>query len=221
MSRVFCLPAVFFLFSAFVLLFIVSISLPFLTAMDITRVHTNSDVKVTGDQDFTQLRLGLWTYCYTALNGNNVCGSTGHGYSLSLENSSNNSVYISSTWTNGLAVHPVACGVAFIAFLLSFSQHITVTLLASLVSFLAATITLIAFAIDIALYAYFKNQMGDLGYGSKTITGPGFWLTFTSLILLILAGFTVCCGRRRNRMSGATASTPTTKPGFLARFRRN
>lgn len=58
MSRVFCVPAIFFLFSAFVLLFIVSISLPFLSAMDITRVHTSSgNVKVAGDQDFTQLRV--------------------------------------------------------------------------------------------------------------------------------------------------------------------
>jgi uncharacterized RDD family membrane protein YckC len=64
--------------------------------------------------------------------------------------------------------------------LLSFSQHITVTLLASLASLLAATLALIAFAIDIALYAYFKNQMGNLGFGgSSTITGPGMFVPFT------------------------------------------
>jgi hypothetical protein len=122
--------------------------------------------------------------------------------------------------------------------LLSFSQHITVTLIASLVSFLAATITLIAFAIDIALYAYFKNAMGNLGFGSQTITGPGlsklwlprcaeltgiegFWLTFVSLILLLLAGCTVCFGRRRDRMSGATTSTASPKTPFFSRFRKN
>ena len=57
MSRAFCLPAIFFLFSAFVLLFIVSISLPYLTAMDITRVHTNGTVEVTGDQSLSELRV--------------------------------------------------------------------------------------------------------------------------------------------------------------------
>ncbi|KAF8550667.1 pali-domain-containing protein [Imleria badia] len=214
MSRAFCIPAIFFLFAAFVLLFIVSISLPYLTAMDIARVHTNGTVEVTGDQQLS--------YCYTALNGNVVCSETGHGYSLSLQNSANNTVYIGSSWTLGLAVHPVACGVSFIALLLSFSQHITVTLVASLVSFLAATLALISFAIDIALYAYFKNQMGDLGFGGNTVTGPGFWLTFTSMILLILAGFTVCCGRRRHRMASATTgSAPSAKTNFWRRFRRN
>ena len=79
-----------------------------------------------------------------------------------------------------LTLLDIACGVSFIALLLGLSQHITVTLFASLISFLAATLTLISFAIDIALYAYFKNQMGDLGFGGKTITGPGVLLSFTT-----------------------------------------
>ena len=116
MSRTFCVPAVFFLFAAFVLLFIVSISLPFLTAMDITRVHTNGTIEVAGNEEFSQLRVSEpyqfplgsvidttrpcaalvgymvrrlpfsprvltlsphRSYCYTALNGNVVCSSTG------------------------------------------------------------------------------------------------------------------------------------------------
>lgn len=77
----------------------------------------------------------------------------------------------------------IACGVSFIALLLSFSQHIAVTLVASLVSFLAATLALVAFAIDIALYAYFKNQMDNLGFGGDTITGPG---TFVSFVICTL-----------------------------------
>ncbi|KIJ07786.1 hypothetical protein PAXINDRAFT_173249 [Paxillus involutus ATCC 200175] len=221
MSRAFCIPGVFFLFAAFVLLFIVSVSLPYLTAMDITRVHTNGGSAISGQATMTQLRLGIWAYCYQVSNGNTICNNAGHGYSLVVENTQNNSVYISPSWTRGLAVHPVACAVTFVALLLSFSQHITVTLIASLVSFLAATITLIAFAIDIALYAYFKNAMGNLGFGSQTITGPGFWLTFVSLILLLLAGCTVCFGRRRDRMSGATTSTASPKTPFFSRFRKN
>ncbi|KAF8841659.1 hypothetical protein BDN67DRAFT_989636 [Paxillus ammoniavirescens] len=228
MSRAFCIPGVFFLFAAFVLLFIVSVSLPYLTAMDITRVHTNGGTAISGQDTMTQLRM-FYTYpyyrayCYQVSNGNTICNNAGHGYSLVVDNTQNNSVYISSSWTRGLAVHPVACAVTFVALLLSFSQHITVTLIASLVSFLAATITLIAFAIDIALYAYFKNAMGNLGFGSQTITGPGFWLTFVSFILLLLAGCTVCFGRRRDRMSGATTAYPTASPKipFFSRFRKN
>ena len=47
MPRSYHIPGIFFLFCAFVLLFLVSISLPYLTGLDFARVHfdgiTNSD----------------------------------------------------------------------------------------------------------------------------------------------------------------------------------
>ncbi|KAL4061678.1 actin cortical patch SUR7/pH-response regulator pali [Scleroderma yunnanense] len=225
MARVFCVPALFFIFAAFVLLFIVSISLPYLTAMDITRVHTNtgSASALSGNDTTTELRFGIWAYCYDLANGNRVCSNTGHGYSVTVSNTQGNSVTIGSSWTRGLAVHPVAAGVSFIALLLALSQHITMTLFASLVSFIAALLTFIAFIIDIALYAYVKNQMENLGFSSgDTITGPGFWLTFTAMLLLLLGGCTVCFGRRRDRMANATpAASSSPKDGFFSRFKRN
>lgn len=222
MSRAFCVPGVFFLFCAFVLLFIASISLPYLTAMDITRTHFGGSGASTIGTDYkiSQIRFGIWAFCYESLsNGNMICDKTGHGYSVSVEGG--NSITIGSNWTRGLAVHPVATIVSFVALLFSFSTHLTLTLIASVLSFLAATLALIAFAIDIALYAYVKHQMKKLtGVSENTITGPGFWLTFVSFILLLLAGCTVCFGRRRDRMSGAT-SYPMTKRSFFSRFRRN
>lgn len=78
----------------------------------------------------------------------------------------------------------LACCVAFIALLLSFSQHITITLVASLVSFLAALITLVAFAINIALFAYVKHELGTLNISETTITGPGWFFLFLSSLLV-------------------------------------
>jgi len=110
--------------------------------------------------------------------------------------------------------------VTLIAFLLSLSTHVTFTLLASLTSFLAALLTLIAFAIDIALYAYVKHQMGKLsGVNEHTNTAPAFWMTFVSFILLCLAGCTVCFGRRRDRMAGATSYPMASKTSWRSRFR--
>lgn len=49
----------------------------------------------------------------------------------------------------------------------------------------------------------------------------GFWITLVVFILLLLSGCTVCFGRRRQRMSGATATPYSSeKPGLLSRFRR-
>lgn len=68
----------------------------------------------------------------------------------------------------------IAAGVTLVAFILSLSTHVTFMLLASLVSFLAALLTLIAFAIDIALYAFVKHQFGKLtGVNEHTSTAPG------------------------------------------------
>lgn len=100
---------------------------------------------------------------------------------------------------------------------MSFSTHITVTLAASFVSFLAALLTLVAFAIDIALLALVKHAVNDIGVGAKSETAPGFWLTFVSLILLLLGGCTVCFGRRKERMSSSYTNYPmqTTGKGKL------
>jgi hypothetical protein len=226
MPRSFCIPGIIFLFCAFVLLFISSISLPYLTAMDITRTHfTGSSATTTGsDVNISQIRFGVWAFCYDWVSSSNIiCDKTGHAYSVSVGDGNGQVITIGRSWTRGLAVHPVATIAAFVALLFSFSTHVTLTLIASLLSFLAASLTLIAFAIDIALYAYVKHQMNKLtGVGPTTKTGPGFWLTFASLILLLLAGCTVCFGRRRDRMSGATSyPMANRKPGFFGRFRRN
>jgi hypothetical protein len=224
MPRSFCIPGIIFLFCAFALLFIVSVSLPYLTALDITRVHFNGKVSTSSaTESLTQLRFGIWAFCdQTTSDGDMACIRTGHGYSVTVTGGSNSSVTIGSSWTRGLAIHPVATAVAFVALLLSCSTHITVTLLASIVSFVAALITLIAFAIDIALYAFVKHEMKKLvDVSPNTVTGPGFWLVFASFILLILASCTVCFGRRRDRMSNATSYPSTQRPGLFGRFRRN
>ena len=123
---------------------------------------------------------------------------SGHGYQTVIYNSDKSSWQtVGASWTRGLAVHPVgtflcniriaaypvllipppcvaAAGLTLVAFVLSLSSQVTLTLLASLASFLAALLTLIAFAIDIALYAFVKSQMGKLtGVIEHTRTGPG------------------------------------------------
>ena len=71
-------------------------------------------------------------------------------------------------------MHITAAAVTGIALLFSFSTHVTVTLISSLLSFLAAFITLIAFAVDIALFAFVKKKVDDLSdVSGDAVTGPG------------------------------------------------
>ncbi|KAF8811895.1 pali-domain-containing protein [Phlegmacium glaucopus] len=224
MSRAFCIPGVIFILCALVLNFLVSISLPYLPALDIARTHFGNGAAMNS-QVLTEIRFGIWAPCYYDSHEDRTCSKTGHGYDITVTSQDKSRVaVINASWTRGLAVHPVATAATLVAFFLSLSTHITVTLIASLVSFLAALLTLIAFAIDIALFALVNHEMDRLGAGTTTKTGPGFWMTFASLILLLLAGCTVCFGRRRDRLSAATSTTtyPTTKPKspFWQRFRR-
>lgn len=57
MSRVFCIPGIFLLFCAFVLSFLASISLPFLTVFDVARVHFGEQAAASGGSGITQLRV--------------------------------------------------------------------------------------------------------------------------------------------------------------------
>jgi hypothetical protein len=56
MSRVFCIPGIIFLTCALVLSVLVSISLPFLPALDLVRVHFGNGVNTSGE-GMTQLRV--------------------------------------------------------------------------------------------------------------------------------------------------------------------
>jgi hypothetical protein len=83
MSRAHCVPALAFLFAALVLNFLVSISLPYLPALDIARVHFGSaGVTSSGSGAITESRLGIWTHCDYQQNGDKICGPTGSPLNL-------------------------------------------------------------------------------------------------------------------------------------------
>jgi hypothetical protein len=64
--------------------------------------------------------------------------------------------------------------VTFIALLFSLSSHVTLALFASILSFIAAFLTLIAFAIDIALYIIVHDRVQRLLDGRiRTVAAPG------------------------------------------------
>ncbi|EJU03283.1 hypothetical protein DACRYDRAFT_21505 [Dacryopinax primogenitus] len=203
MARIFCIPGIIFLLLALVLSILVTISLPSLHPFDITRVTFLSGlgtISGTPDNVSGQFRFGIWGYCYqTSTTSGFDCVHTGHGYAVTVANQQGGTETVGTSWTRGLAVHAVACVVTGIAFLLSFSEHVTVTLVSSLTAFLAALLTLIAFACDIALLTWTQHQMSQLNISEHTSPGPGFWMTLVTFILLLFAGCTVCFGHRRER----------------------
>jgi len=223
-SRTLFLPGILFLFCAFFLSLLVSLSLPALPTLDVVRCHFTSGAAPhvsTNTESIKEIRFGIWAYCvYDAQTGHRTCIDTGSGYSVQLVSTSNN-VTVGPRSIRGLAVHPVATGVTFIAFLFSLSSHATLAALSSVFSVIAALLTLIALAIDIALYTIVHNRVHRLSNVQvDSVAAPGLWLTLTSLILLLIAGCTAWFGRRRARMSGATNYLAPEKLSFFSRFRR-
>ncbi|KAH9172150.1 hypothetical protein EDB89DRAFT_2220193 [Lactarius sanguifluus] len=203
-------PGIFFLFSAFILSLLVSISLPGIPTVDIARTHFTGGATPhvsTNTESIEHIR-------------SLISAQFGHGYTVHLLSASKN-ITIGPGATRGLAVHPVAAGVTFVALLCSFSSHVTLVLMASLLSFLAALLTLIAFAIDLALYVIVRDRVNNLdNVSARSVAAPGFWMTLVSLILLLLAGCAVYFGRRHSRMSGAIDYDRPVKPGLFSCFRR-
>ncbi|KAH9065095.1 hypothetical protein EDB83DRAFT_2599515 [Lactarius deliciosus] len=222
-------PGIFFLFSAFILSLLVSISLPGIPTVDIARTHFTGGATPhvsTNTESIEQIRSLI-----SAQFGHTVpttirqeialaLAQARHGYTVHLLSASKN-ITIGPGATRGLAVHPVAAGVTFVALLCSFSSHVTLVLIASLLSFLAALLTLIAFAIDLSLYVIVRDRVNNLdNVSARSVAAPGFWMTLVSLILLLLAGCAVYFGRRHSRMSGAIDYDRPVKPGLFSCFRR-
>ncbi|KAF8736336.1 hypothetical protein AX14_000449 [Amanita brunnescens Koide BX004] len=223
--RAFHFLGVFFLFCAFILTLITSVSLPYLRTLDIARTHFG-ELQVTIDQDPTdQLRLGVWSYCHYLLNnGDRRCTSIGYAYSVLITDvATKSNISIHPSWTRGLAVHPVSAVVTIAALVVSFVPNVSTLLIATLLSFISMMLCFLAFLIDIALYAYLKYRIGNHANGLVTLTGPGLWVNFVAMILTGLAVCSLFIRRRRQirRDEGVVPATSITEKPFFSRFRKD
>ncbi|KAF8630731.1 hypothetical protein AX15_002752 [Amanita polypyramis BW_CC] len=221
----FRLPAVFLLFCAFVLTLITSVSLPYLRTLDVTRTHFGERQVTVAQEPSDQLRFGVWAFCHYLLNGDRHCSPIGYAYSVEvLDVASKATISIASSWTRGLAVHPVSAIVAIIAFIVSLFPFVFMQLVAAVLSFVLMMLCFIAFLVDIALYAYAKQLFKSKANGLRTITGPGLWVNFVAMILSGLAMCYLLVGRRIGRKQSeevAPVLGRTEKRSFLSRFKRN
>jgi len=218
MAKHHVIPGAVILGIAFLLSLLVSISLPYVRVFDIVRVNFDNSGGTGSDNDhITKFRWGIWGFCrQIAGSGNWDCTSTGYGYSTDISGQQ-----IGTSWTRGLVIHPIAAAAILVAWLLSFSTHLTVSLVAALVSLLGAVLTLIAFAIDIALLAFIKSKMNNIsGVSEHTMPGPAFYMTLVVLVITSVAGCTVCFCRNRHRDHDTESYKLSSRKPWYHKFRR-
>jgi len=101
--------------------------------------------------------------------------------------------------TNAFILHPIACGLAFIAALCALGGVIG-GLIGAMVAAAAWLITLVVMAIDFAAFGIIKNHVNSDGSGSHAYYSVGMWTTLAAMVLLffgMVIVFFTCCSERR------------------------
>lgn len=113
----------------------------------------------------------------------------------------------SDSLTRVMVLHPIACGLAFIAFLLSLGSGIIGSLAGALVAFIAWVLTLISLAVDFSLFGIVRHHVNKDKSGSHATFGTGIWLLLASFVTLffgmLIVLFTCASARREKKRAAA------------------
>ncbi|KAB5596468.1 hypothetical protein CTheo_105 [Ceratobasidium theobromae] len=203
----------FLIFIAFFLLFLASLSIPIIKTVSVLNLSLSLQAGLVRSGISGAVKFGLWGYCVSEINASVVginqsragyCSKTRLGYDLdsqllNLLGLDNLEEIFSRGLTFVLVLHPIACGLAFLALLFAFWLICRPARLASAMalvfSVLAAIIATIAFAVDIALTTVAKNKISSATDGNLKITyGAVPWMTLGAMLALWAATVGACCG---------------------------
>lgn len=109
--------------------------------------------------------------------------------------------------TKVMILHPIATGIAFLAFVFGLGAGFFGSLLAALTSLLAFIVTVVALICDFVLFAIIKHDVNNDGSGSRADYSAGIWTILVAAICSLLGAivvfFTCCSGRMHRRRDAA------------------
>lgn len=204
----------FLLLAATVLLIVTCISAPVVHDIGLLKIQLGSG----RGRDFTEVALGTFGACVNYPNADDECTKARIGYSpaavLSLAGAnvgfSQTAADTTRALTKAMILHPISCGLNFIAFLLALGSGVVGSLLASMVALLAFIVTVAIMIIDFVLFSIVRSNIND-NTDYNAYFGAAAWTTLASAICSLLGTiivFLTCCsGRRRRRNNAAMTST--------------
>ncbi|KAF8335873.1 uncharacterized protein EI90DRAFT_268095 [Cantharellus anzutake] len=213
MARLFGVPGVVFIVLATILGVLVTISLPTVDNFDVVRLRTAGAKGTLITTASQSVRWGIWGFCEQSVGSSDFnCHKTGLAYSVMFRSISGGGTQtVGGSYTRGLVFHPIVLAFCIITLGLSFSKHLVVSLVASLLSFFTCILAILALAIDIVLYLRVRSRANNLSnVRSNTDFGPAFWMTVAQLIFLLLSGCAILLARRQERIErdGPNTSYP-------------
>ena len=193
----------FLLFVASILLLITTISAPVVNSISILRVDLGRNT--------SSLTFGTFGYCVlNSAQGGDWCTGREIGYDVSnilVNTESTGFSEVSGNTADGLTrvmvLHPVACALTFISFLIACGAGLIGSLVGVIVAFVAWVITLVVMATDFAAFGIVKNDVNDDGSGSVAYYGSGMWCLLAAFVIqffgMVIVFFTCCTARREKR----------------------
>ncbi|EJD05831.1 pali-domain-containing protein [Fomitiporia mediterranea MF3/22] len=211
------------LFAAFLLLLLVSLSVPIIKSIDLLKLSAvvSEGISVASVDVTGSVKFGVWGYCVSAVdvqvagqNFDRAAQCTKPHLGFTFDETVQNALQVSGigrisddltrSVTTVLVIHPIACGLTFLALALSifmitsstprFGTRVRsgATLVASI---FAALFTTIIFLVDVIFVAVVRNKLNDEFHGQIRATwGSGTWMTLAATILLWLSCVGACCG---------------------------
>ncbi|KAF9481062.1 hypothetical protein BDN70DRAFT_912416 [Pholiota conissans] len=224
-SPVFIIPP-FLIFSAFLLLLLVTLSVPIINPIYIFRLSANlhSDLYGSGVSEWADF--GVFGYCLSGraesrfigidVGITELCSGTQVGYTIddtvaeALDATELNHT-ISSATAGALILHPIITGLIFGVLLLSLftiwrrtkSSSRIPSIVTTCVGCFVAFITTAVFLIDVIMVTVVRNIVYDNTDGVHVKYGNAVWMVLGAAIALWLASFSVCFACIRNRTTSA------------------
>ncbi|RDL40351.1 uncharacterized protein BP5553_00330 [Venustampulla echinocandica] len=190
----------FLIFAASILLLVTTISAPVINNIALLKVDLSG-----GD---SSLSFGTFGYCITQP-GDDVCSGKHIGYNpaeilegAGIEEFNRASTDSTKALTRVMILHPVACGVSFIAFLLALGSGFCGAIFASVVAMLAFLISLVAVICDFVSFGIIKRHVNNEDSGNKANFSVAIWLILVAMLCLFIGTIIVlltCCSSRMHR----------------------
>lgn len=229
----------FLIFAAAILLLITTISAPVINDIGILKVTLTN----RSDTHNSSVSFGTFGHCVLdvapASSDQDQCTGKHIGYNpadimAGIDHTTFNTASTDTTkaLTRVMILHPIATGLAFIAFLMALGAGFCGAIMAAMVSAVTWLITVVVMACDFALFGIIKNHVNKDGSGSHAYYSVGMWTCLAAMICLFFGTFVVlftCFSsrmhRKDNRVSkggeaGYVGGTTTTRRHFWQRRSR-
>ena len=122
----------------------------------------------------------------------------------------------SDSLTRAMILHPIACGVAFIAWIVSIGAGTIGSLFGVLTALVAWVLCLIVMATDFSLFGILRHHVNHDRSGSRAYFGEAIWCLCAAFVLLffamIIVTFTCFSARREKKKVAAVQKEARAAP---------